>query len=95
MYPYARAFFLIGNSTYKRDLPVSQGGREDKTSLTSIGVQLGSIFMISDAVGGNVSLRFSKDKEKDKNAHPAGYTGKTEWSGTTITFGVSITAFTF
>lgn len=76
-YVYGRGFFSFGSVKDEDD---------SGPDITQYGGNLGLIYMVSSAVGADVSVKFQQDSWKDE--------GDTA-TGTTVRFGVGLTAFIF
>lgn len=80
IYPYIKGFFIYGQ---RKD---DDGTNEATTDLMAFGAQGGGVFMLSNAVGVNASVKFQSDSYKPDGADES-------ISGTTLEVGAGITAF--
>jgi len=80
IYPYVKGFFLYGQEKY------DDGTNDFTIDVMVFGGQGGGIFMLSDAVGLNASVKFQSESYKPDGADES-------ISGTTIEVGAGITAF--
>ncbi|MFC1475350.1 hypothetical protein ACFLQG_01760 [Candidatus Zixiibacteriota bacterium] len=79
VYIYGRGYVTFGSLRDEND---------DGTDITQYGANVGLIYLVSSAVGADLSMKIQKDSWKDKDASEAE-------TGTTIRFGVGLTAFIF
>jgi len=80
IYPYIKGFFIYGQQKY------DDGTDDYTTDLMAFGAQGGGVFMLSNAVGVDASVRFQSDSYKPEGADES-------ISGTTLQVGLGITAF--
>jgi hypothetical protein len=80
LYPYIKAFFLIGQS--KTD----NGTTTSTTDVMLLGGKGGVVFMLSNAIGLDAGVKFQSDSYKPEGADKS-------ITGTTLMVGAGITAF--
>lgn len=80
IYPYVKGFFLYGQEKY------DDGTDDFTTDVMIFGGQGGGVFMLSNAVGLDASVKFQSESYKPDGADES-------ISGTTIEIGAGITAF--
>ena len=80
IYPYVKGFFLYGQNK------LEWTGSDATTDVMSFGGQGGAVFMLSNAIGLNASVRFQSDSFKPEGADES-------TTGTSLQVGAGITAF--
>ncbi len=80
IYPYVKAFFVYAQ--YKDEWT----GGDETTDITMFGGQGGGVFMLSNAIGLNASVKFQSESYKEDDADES-------VSGTSLQVGAGITAF--
>jgi hypothetical protein len=84
MYPYLKAFFMYGKSSYDDGDDETEEIDLKKTTFGGMG---GVMFMLSNAVAADISVKFENESYKYD------VDGAESVSGTVITFGLGFTAF--
>jgi len=89
--PYIKGFFQIGQIQDKSVHSLGTGDIDTKYSKTRFGGKIGTVLMLSNAIGLDINLLYSHDKMSMNDA-PDDYEAP---SGDTIKFGVGLTGFVF